>query len=713
MTWKRRGHLLVAISILFAGALIRVHPIAGWMAFPERAQYDGVPVLTGFDAYYYLSLTRDLLEDRYEPIHRERRFPDSPPRPPVPPLLSQVTAAATKLTGAPLDWVAAFVPCALGLLVALPVYGLAWRLGGPLAGHTAAALCLFGPLYVARSSAGWFDTDPGNVAFLYAFSLFGLWLWRGDPLRRSCTAVLSAVALLLCLAWWDQAPYAVYAFWAIPALTAALLGLVSAPKPKAWVGPLATFLIGTLAWGVFCATLANVEGSRWEFVGKIARYVMKAAPEAYPNVSVSISEQQIPGWDKILWALGGDWPVVAVGAAGCLLLLVTRFREALFLAVPAGLLLLGCFKAYRFLVFAGPLIALGCGFAAAWAWGRATHRWVKGLVVLLCIGLFAQSASKIYEYQDDRWPVVHPKIVAGMERLQDLTPADAVIWNWADHGYPLLYWSRRATVADGATHWGTDMVWNAIPFAADNPRLSANYIRFFAARGRKGMAWLRRKTGGEEGAEVFLVKKLLAAPPEEARDLILNLADEKIRPKIRIGEWLEFLYPREAPPVYVFLDWEMARTAYWWYWFGTWNPREKKGVHPATRIFYRARKEDSIIRAEGFRADLGTGTAWLEKENEERPLGFARIITEAGREERSYERGGEYGILYYQPAALAFFLSRSVADSLFHRVFWEKAPEPLPGFRLVESNPPYYQVWEVIGDRWEADEGVRARPAAE
>ncbi|NOY44133.1 MAG: hypothetical protein GXP50_01570 [Deltaproteobacteria bacterium] len=716
MTSKQRGHLLLAILIVFAGALIRVHPIAGWMAFPEKAQYDDVPILTSFDGYYYLSLTRDLLENRYDPVHRERRFPDSPIRPPVPPLLCQLTAAATKISGAPLDWVAAFAPCVLGLFVALPIYGIAWRLGGPMAGHTAAALALFGPLFVGRSSAGWFDTDPGNVTFLYAFVWIGLLLWSGRARRTAWQLLLPLAMLLVCLVWWDQAPYAVFAFWAIPVGTALALQISSPHRDHRWATTATLLVTGAILWGGFSLYFANVEGSLWELVVKIVRYVGKAPAGPYPNVSISISEQQIPGWDKIFWALGGAWPVVAVGAVGCLLLLATRFREALFLAVPAGLLLLGLFKAYRFLVFAGPLIALGCGYAAAWAWARSSHRWVKGLVVLLAFGLVVQSAAKIYEYQDDRWPVVLPKVVAGMERLQELTPPEAVVWNWADHGYPLLYWSRRATVADGATHWGTDMVWDAIPFASDSPTFSANYIRFFVARGRKGMTELRRKAGGKEGEEVFLAKQLLALPPEKARARILELADERIRDKINLEKWMEFLYPPNAPPVYLFLDWEMARTAYWWYWFGTWNPRVRNGIHPTTKIFYRVVRAGSLLQGEGFRADLDQGVAWAGEE--ERKLKLARIFTESGREDHPYESNGNYRLFYYPRAAIALLLSTNVAKSIFHQVFWDKEPQPLPGFRLVESNPPYYQIWEVIGDRWvpgkgrKHESGEYAMPAA-
>ena len=116
--------------------------ISDWKKAESRTFFEGQPLHTTFDAYFYLSLAKDLIDDTYYPTDEKRGVPDCPPRPSPPPLISVMAAQITKLSSWSLSWVGAVLPAVLGALLALPLYLLGKSYSGGVAGFSAA---LIGP----------------------------------------------------------------------------------------------------------------------------------------------------------------------------------------------------------------------------------------------------------------------------------------------------------------------------------------------------------------------------------------------------------------------------------------------------------------------------------------------------------------------------------------------------------------------------------------
>jgi len=164
-------------------------------------------------AWFYLSLSKDIIDDTYHKIDEKRGIPDSPVRPSPPPLISVAAALIAKYTSMSLSWVGAVLPAVLGPLLAIPLFFIGRFYGGPITGFTAAFIALIYPYYIHRSNVGRFDTDCMNVTWVcsavYLFLRFGVC----QSLKRYLYFLSGIIVFFLFLWWWDQTPAVVAAHY--------------------------------------------------------------------------------------------------------------------------------------------------------------------------------------------------------------------------------------------------------------------------------------------------------------------------------------------------------------------------------------------------------------------------------------------------------------------------------------------------------------------
>ena len=195
----------VLFLILLIGFLVRFDDFRSWDQRPNQAFYQDKPLLSTFDGYFYLHLSRDILRGEYDAVDGKQIVPNGRARPIPPPLLSVLGAFVTKVTGASLDMVGTFLPAVLGVLLALPLYLLGCHFDGRVMGFTAAISSLFFPYYVYRSNVGWFDTDCMNVTFATLIVYCTLKFAINSGRTRYLYGLAALCSYMLFLWWWDQA----------------------------------------------------------------------------------------------------------------------------------------------------------------------------------------------------------------------------------------------------------------------------------------------------------------------------------------------------------------------------------------------------------------------------------------------------------------------------------------------------------------------------
>jgi dolichyl-diphosphooligosaccharide--protein glycosyltransferase len=683
---------LALLLILGVGLFVRTEDIRDWNNHPELALYKGEPLLTTFDGYFYLTLAKDLAEGTYTSVDKNRDVPRGVSRKIPPPLISMMAAGLAKITPFSLNWIGAVLPALLGLLLALPLYALGRFYGGPAMGLTAALMGLLSHYYVYRSSLGWFDTDCMNVTWAtgaaFCFLRFGIEVgWK-----RYVYFICGMAIFLLFLWWWDQTPQVTTVVSMLP-LAVALVFFYRPGRREAFI------FLGIVGLGIGAILLwmgLDLPLKIFRQVASSFYYIStKEVADIWPPIGATISEQVVPSLAEIVAKTTGSLPAFIFACAGLACLFYRRPKESLFLSVPLILAALSFFFAKRFLIFVAPVTALGIGYMISeiWSWRRkisALFILAPILVIVLVWPALSKDMDKTF------WPKEPPHLIAGMDKASRETPKDAVIWAWWDHGYPLNYWAERGTVGDGSLHGGERSFYNGLPFATHDERLAANFMRFYVGSGMDGIRIIYQAVGNDPARGVNLIKQVLSAGPEKARELLISAKLKPIGSLQDVNQWLRFFYPEKTRPVYLFLDWRLTITSYWWYWLGTWDLEKREGIHPVYKAFYNVREENGYIKgSEGLDINIEKGT--LRTGNS--MIGLTHLVKRErqGILSKSYQRDSGPQFEMWISPRFGALMDTHISESVFNKLFLRYTFNP-EYFRPVVINTPSHQLWEVVGD---------------
>ncbi len=685
--------LMIMFLILALGLLVRLEDLRSWRRTPGRAFISGEILLTSRDGYRYLAMAREMSRGRYARVDDMRGVPDGVRRPYPPPLLSLLATALSSLSGASLNWIGALTPAFLGVLLAGPLFGLGRIYGGAAMGLGAALLGLLSPAYALRSGLGFFDHDCLIVTLASATAFFSLRLGLEKRRRRYGWAGAGVAAYVLLLWSWDEAPLAASAVALLP-LFLSLAFFYRPPWKEGLIfaAGLSLCLALILTW--------QAEHSPVSLIGALKgqlTYISKARLASEPNVGLSVAELQRPTFSQIIHAATGHVLTFALSWLGLALCWRRHGKKCLVLLALLGLAGMGL-MAKRFLIFSAPLTALGLGFliAEVWSWKKRLAP-AAAAAPLLALALAYPTLSR--DIAHTAWPPLPAQVAAGLEAASKKTPAEAVIWAWWDTGFAINYFARRGSVNDGSgqVQTGLRTVFNGLPLAVSDEKLAANFMQFFVARGMKGLQGLFEALGNDRAVGVSLAKKVLSAGPAKAEAILASAGLKGLDPPAEAGSWLNFFFPLNPRPVYLFLDVNLAPTAFWWHWLATWDLAAKRGVHALYQPYVGLSIEATrITDNQGMEVDLTTGL--LRQGRKLMPL--KRVSIREKKRWRSkgfdHQRGTVFEV--FGPARLGVLMDAGVAGSVFNKLFLRHRPET-NHFKPVFLNSPWCQLWEVQADR--------------
>lgn len=657
---------------LLLGGFLRLDNLATWQEQPALHLADGRPILGAIDGYYYLDLARDWLEDDYAPRDAHAAVPVGRARPRPLPLLSLLLAGGT-IGGASLDWVGAVLPALLATLLAFPVYAFGRSLAGPVAGAAAASVAMAAPIYVQRSRAGFLDTDCLNLAFCVAIAWCCLHARRNQGTARAGYAAAAMASWALFLWWWDQgATPATLAFLA-PAALAALLAMWERRRDPQVRRAL------LLGGAVFAAIALFLLSER--SLG-ILRYVVAEPAGPFPSSAGAVAEQRAASFERITTGSAGSLWGFVVGASGWLLLALRRRGDALLLAFPLIVGLLSV-TAARFVVFLVPVIAIGVGVAAAELHRRAGGGMPGALAALALVASLLGPILVDHDLDDRIPPRRLPYQVAAFEGLAQRTPEDAVVWSFWGHGYPIQYYGRRATLADGSHRSGKLLYLLDVPLAASDFRLAANWMGYFAHHGPAGLELARELLDTASWPEATAgLRQLLARGPEGAATQLRSGG----RDAAAVDAALAALFPSTERPIVLFQDFGSIRMP--WIRYGTWDLERGEGQRLAHQPFADLRATATGRAASGLAVDAATGVARLERESV--PLGAL------GGPDGSRSFGRE-GPVFWSDVGTGFgwLADPPIAGMVGYRLYTGDRVDARY-FELIESKLPSHRLYRVV-----------------
>lgn len=697
--WLKNKKLLeiaALIMIIIVGLVVRLEDIRDWQQQPDLAFYQGEPILTNFDGYYYLTLARDLVENTYNKVDEKRAVPDGIDRPSPPPLMSVMTAAVAKITPFSMNWIGAVFPAAVGVLLALPLFGIGRYYGGAAMGLTAALMALVSHYYVYRSNLGWFDTDCMNITWAmvsaWCFLNFGV----KQTGRRYLYFAAGLINTVLFLWWWDMATNVVLACSAIPMLVA--LVFYYRPKPKEgkiFLGVMAALILALLVWKGFDLPVKVIKGVYSQYT-----YIAKESTSAFPNIGVTISEQEKPSFNQIVDRTTNSLPVLLLAGVGLVLLVWRKGKSTLFLTVPVLLSILPFLFAKRFLIFVTPASALGLGFLVAELWAlRRRWQYLTWLTPLIAL-LLAYPAFK-KDMDATFWPKERVDAIHAMDIASKSTGKDSVLWAWWDHGYPIIYWARRAGINDGSVHQGERTVYNGVPLVTSDPRLAANFMQFYVKRGVKGMGLFYQALDNDRLRGFQLAKDVLAAGPEKGHELLAAANLKAVKEWQSTDDWLRFFFPPEPREVNLFLDFRLHDTAYWWYWLGSWDIGKQDGTHPNYQKFVMAQLTERGIEGPNLSVNPDNGRIRVNN-NQSGQLSKLVVYQDHPPQSRDYQSGLTLRLDMFPKWGFAALQGPKIQESIFAQLFIHHQYHP-DYFKPITLNAPLYQIWRVTGDQLPAE----------
>lgn len=699
---KRVWVSLLLLAILAAGLALRTDQLAHWFSEPQRYFYrdagERLPILLSVDGYYYLDLARDVATGTYKSWDPDRYVPQGDSLPLVPPLLSVIAAAISRAGEFALDWVGILLPPLLGVLLAIPVFLLGRAIAGNLMGLTAAWFSLLSPLYAVRSGIGWFDTDILNVTFATTCAYLALRYGVSDDVRARVRILgLLLVTWILFFWWWDQAPPAVIGLGVTPLLLAALF--LSRPKRSEWVlgGSLLAVL---LVIGTF---FAHGKGTLLDpdYWLNLFRYIFADDALTFPKTANYVNEQQDADFISLVDEIAGHWAVFGIAVVGLSGLFWRHPRKASVLSGIAFVAILSPI-AMRFMVFAAPLLGLGLGYLLSAGAHFLGSRRLRYPVVAILVMLLSWPLLVDLEEDNILAPRWQPYHIHAMRWLGKEAPTDAVIWASWDHGNPLQYFSGRATIGDGRRHGGPVMYALEVPMASGSPRLAANWMQFYVARGNQGIKHVIRRVGKGSGIGTAYLQRILGAGPGEARKMLVRsgYAGEE-----NADAELAFFFPAQTRPIYLFLDelWTIAP----WFEIGRWNFSPRPEPKQIYRMYVNVRDDeasgtmsgDSIVGEEKMKlySRIGLMERTLEGETKSVWLKRLSLFHQPRPISRDYPNASDLRFEISGDKGFGFVMNRETSKTMMTKLYLYR-DEPDGYFDLMKDDVPAYQVWSVAPD---------------
>jgi len=465
-----------------------------------------------------------------------------------------------------------FVP-----LFLLPVITAAYFLLGaslgfglPAVGISSLALVM-APVFLQRSSYGWYDTDPYNVLFpALILACFFSALKARDLQKTTLWALGAGLATGLYPLFWVGWPF-IFFITAGAAAGMSFLGRLqrSFRNPAAWRFFLVYAVAATLA-----AIISSTPAGFVEFIARGATFIGRFSSthqEAWPNIFLTVGETNALGLKRFFYLTGNPvtWiflTLLGIGLGGFRLFFrqdKTLFLKWLTIVLMLASLSFLSFRTERFALLVALPAAVLVGFgvqhllesAEAVLCGRFrfSPKLLAGvlialfLVLLLPLQLFFAHALalKSEPIMDDAW-------YEAMMRLNKDTPENSVIYNWWPPGYFITSLAERRIVADGGTQHLPECYWSARFFMSEDEKEARGILRMHVHSGNDAVNFLE-KQGMPVWKAMSLVNSLLPLNRTEAEAFL-----EGHLPPEQARELLDKTHSTEPdPPVYIFVYNEM------------------------------------------------------------------------------------------------------------------------------------------------------------
>jgi len=682
-------YYLLLLLVLAFGLYIRFDDVQFWKANEHLFFYNGEPLYSEYDSFFFARLAKDMEEGLYKPgkIDPFRFFPDNSSQAKLDKeefapkygisgtFISNIFHFLSQLTGLNAAWLTWYIIPFLAISPAVPLFFYLKRLNLPFAGLAGGIVMLSAPMYLGRTNLMRLDHDVLNLTlpFLIAF-LFYLFFASQTQRKKLIFVSLASLTLIFYQLWYGHPnlcfvlvlTFILYYLWEKRFKPSSFkkedflyLGLLILPQVwYIYAGPYHLYLqVKSLVFGLKKETTAEKLFSD------------------FPNIFQSISELQRLSFEEVFATATYSTAFGVAGLIGAFLLFIFHIRSLFFLLPFFGIGLLTFVSGARFAMYLSPFVGLGIGYLVHLLFEKLLP--MMGLFVeerkrsfallftgtFLFLALIFASRGAVFAVSI---PKVHSFLVKDMEWIKHNTPKDSVIWTWWDYGYAFQLYARRATIHDGGSQGTPKTYLVAKSFTVSSPEQAWRVISFTANYGLTGLAKLLKE--GKKASAIV-------------EDILAGKFDKPIN-----------------TPIYVVFTDDLISKFGWIHYFGSYDFNRKKGdygeiISPqdckiiAPNVIQCADLDDAII-------DLTNGIINIKNST----IPIKDFYFHDGKELKAkhfFENGYVVELVRTQEGKLGLFLLPSQqADTLFNRMFILRQYDPRY-FELVYDNFPTSVIYRV------------------
>jgi len=372
-----------------------------------------------------------------------------------------------------LEKVVFFIPAWVSLLAVASIFLFCLSIGQGITSAFFAALSLgLAPIFLGRSIAGWFDTDP----YIILFSILAVWGFfilatQKRNLKESFTIIFfTGVSVGLFAFTWDgwwyilaliiiSSFYYLINLWLLKKEGLETLGLI---KNTAF----SLFAVLSVSL-LFALLFAGYQAAARIFSGPQAVF-SALRPAFWPNTFLTVSELAQAQPIEIIMNIGGELIFLFSVVYLLAILLYKKAADYLKRSLLAILftfwillIYLAATKAKRFSLLLTIPVSVCFGFCVEaiikyitifsnrYLAGRIKKYvpFFKGIVFILVVLLFLKTAS----FTKGMYPLINSEWQEVLQEINLRTPKDAIINSWWDYGHWFKAIAQRPVIFDGAT----------------------------------------------------------------------------------------------------------------------------------------------------------------------------------------------------------------------------------------------------------------------
>ena len=512
---------------------LTMHIAAQLKAIPKHSTY-----LLEADGYYYLGLTRRLLSQGNlgGPRKADKYFNPFMTAPEGCwcnfDLYPYIGAAFFKfisffLKKITLEYAASIVSL---VLFVIAMAGMFWFLKllmvDTLSGMLGLLYGAIAPIFIIRSSVGWYDNDPYNIIFpaliigtvvksLQARDSKYPFLWL--ILSGACSGVYA-------LFWrgWMYLPLMI----SFSLIFVALAGdrAKNGWTKRRWFLGLLAYAVATFFVALLCiGGLAGLKNTLQEYFTLIDSFI-QLKPSLWPNIFITIGELIKPGWHKILSSIGGIivLGVASIGLLRNIIIILMPHKEnvyrrtMIFLVVWSMVQIVFALSANRYLLFAvvPVMFLLVSGFSALQE-SAALLKISAGVRIVIVATFLWSLISYAHIEASQQFPIMNETWLDALDWIAKKTPQDSIVNSWWCPGHFITGVAHRRVTFDGATQNNPGGYWIANALLSNDEKESLGILRMLNTSGNKAYELLT-KSGYKTSDAIGLLQDILKRSRKDA-----------------------------------------------------------------------------------------------------------------------------------------------------------------------------------------------------